>query len=551
MEKILDPKFLPYLIFSIIYSFFSIWFVRENTLRKALKLNIPFWVGKAITIISAILLIISLMDEIGLFLNEWLIFPRFFSYLRVISSFPGISYLVYFANYSLLVPLVYQIIEKNRGNTSNEEKNTLMKLQSVNASITMLTFSFIITSMQLASVNEDGNIFPWILPAVILSICSFVIIFSNRKIAKKVSQFKDQNDGRNNLLIGLLIIGIVLLQTMITKAGLLLAIFYWVRNLLVNFIAFLKRKNRPQSSQSVFVETLARHLIPTEWKDLIPTLILFSSVVPIIIFWQIDQSPFPPSGGFFYKDTTINLMYTLDILLFLIAIIAKHGEWILTIAATFFLVFSRYVSIILFPNWYSNGFYSNKSYSFLDFVTELVGKGVIGAALVCFVLHTLSFMLFCVIFANSKYAIESLFDKDQTKIRPYFISSICCDWVIVTFGFFIQLFFYFPLKDLYQWSSINLVFCGLGYFLCVIAFASMIYTDWLGEPSRTRLFFININKFYGEKRVEKLYRNIPLARHYSLQKIRGVVNYRHIPIIVLIISSLGFMILIVLGKFLG
>ena len=36
MEKILDPKFLPYLIFTICYAGFIALFLREKVLRKIL-----------------------------------------------------------------------------------------------------------------------------------------------------------------------------------------------------------------------------------------------------------------------------------------------------------------------------------------------------------------------------------------------------------------------------------------------------------------------------------------------------------------------------------
>jgi hypothetical protein len=114
MEKILDPKFLPYLIFTICYAGFIALFLREKVLRKILELKIPTWVGKVVTSVSITLLILSLLDEVGLFLNEWYFYPKVFSMLRSIMGLPGVSYLVYFANFALLIPFFYQITEKNR-----------------------------------------------------------------------------------------------------------------------------------------------------------------------------------------------------------------------------------------------------------------------------------------------------------------------------------------------------------------------------------------------------------------------------------------------------
>ena len=70
--------------------------------------------GKVVTSVSIMLLILSLLDEVGLFLNEWYFYPKVFSMLRSIMGLPGVSYLVYFANFALLIPFFYQITEKNR-----------------------------------------------------------------------------------------------------------------------------------------------------------------------------------------------------------------------------------------------------------------------------------------------------------------------------------------------------------------------------------------------------------------------------------------------------
>ena len=157
---------------------------------------------------------------------------------------------------------------------------------------------------------------------------------------------------------------------------------------------FFQRRKWKHAFSPVFLESLAIHLNPTDWKDLTPLIILFGSIPPMIFFWQVNQSPFPPSGGFFPKDTTINVLYTVDILFFLFAIIASRAEWFLTLLATIFLLFTRYGTIILFQNWYVSGPSTLHGLNTVEIIATFFGYDLKNAAWFGFLLHLFMVIIF-------------------------------------------------------------------------------------------------------------------------------------------------------------
>ena len=109
IESVVIIRAALYLVLSVIVSIILFQLLKQRNLMRLANYGWNNWIVKTIAIISHVLIAILLLDEIGLLLNEWNVRAIVFELSRRFMGLPGVSQLIYLANFGLLVPATYTI----------------------------------------------------------------------------------------------------------------------------------------------------------------------------------------------------------------------------------------------------------------------------------------------------------------------------------------------------------------------------------------------------------------------------------------------------------
>lgn len=270
------------------------------------------------TTTATLLLFVNILDEFGLLLAEWELPTGPLGWLRSIEGIPGLAQLLYLANLALVAPAVWAVLVDHTPLAGNRQRQVFFEQSNVAHVLLFVGLSALLTAMQFFVWGE-------VPPAVAILMA---VIFAGTLIYVTQSVSHLDRVTREDLLplemlhrwhVRLLLFGLLLLQTMITKAGLLLLLVARTRPLVLRGIRrVLPRLEVGASAASpLTVEKLASHLHGSDQLSILAFYWLFTAGFWGLFFWQSHASPFPPADSGYPKTMTVSTLYTIVIALYL------------------------------------------------------------------------------------------------------------------------------------------------------------------------------------------------------------------------------------------
>jgi len=430
---------LVYLIVSIIFFILILFLLKEGIQRKILNYNWgdSYW-AKGVDYLARVLIVILILDEIGLFLNEWDINNFIFSGFRFIIGLPGVSHLVFVSNFVIILPATYRIVI----NFFSKYEDNTQELLSTFGSITNLKeykpkYAFLISLMifSISILIWNGQCLIWdeydivgiknfslsfwlVVPVILLPIILMIIIA--RKITA-LGRYKSNSFYLTANAQGFYIVSTIFFlsfsQTMITKIIVLLPLINKLREFGIKII----RGVPPKDKISEYL------LIPSSIDEnlkFINYLILTTSSFLLIIYWQLAITPFPPLNSVYPKTFTISLLYTLYILFYFFVVsgnklfIAKSFLWIILT-----LIILHFLPLIM-PQWFIYKSELPEKYSIIamfSFIMNLTQSSILFFTLHIFIFITFYLLIYAYIIK------EKLFRSDFYEyqfFKRYFLLSI-------------------------------------------------------------------------------------------------------------------------------
>lgn len=291
---------------------------------------------KWISLISKSLLYLLIIDEIGLLLNEWGAKFIFFDFTRNLISIPGIAHLVFLAN---LLVATFAAKKISSGYlleyTDDEEK---IEIGSSLRAIVVLGLSLLMMATQLLVYDTYGTNLST--SQMVVYYFGFFVLFVVPPIMMVIkSTFMRKEDidfSKKKSYGGMILLFISLTQTMITKVIVIYESIIAVKNI-IN-----KRKTK---NDDILLLNSSLHSDNILAKLNAYTLTMY--VLPMILLWVIQVSPFPSTSTIYPKGITVSILFSIAIITFPIVefLARKYNRYIRIIFITilFGLTFSPFV----------------------------------------------------------------------------------------------------------------------------------------------------------------------------------------------------------------
>lgn len=309
------------------------------------------WLSKGVSTVSSALLLVLIADEVGLFFLEWGWEWSVFLMLREFLKQPGMAQLLEAADIALVVPATYTIFSVYGPSFDEPEKEEMKKKMRVQICIILFILLVCLTFFQVFVWNTSKGVLVIALAFAAYSISEVVNIFcrynENKEKVSERSPWKAHlfND------ISLLSLALVALQTMVTKAALLLV-------LIPRFSKPVLRKLRTvlpirvENPEEIDVDSLARRAHGSSTSRVIGFYFFVSCLWPALLLWQLNVSPFPPLQAGFPKTQTINLVHVVSQMLMLWALGRRKTNPLLIGAGMTAMTIAWYGLPWLAPSWY-------------------------------------------------------------------------------------------------------------------------------------------------------------------------------------------------------
>jgi len=316
------------------------------------------WLVRWVRWISAFLTILLLLDELGLLFLEWGMSPGPLGWLRWLEGLPGATHVLYFANLALVVPATFTVLmdeEEEQGAEAPPE----VRVRAVATVLQFLALSLLLTAVQGFLWGE----YTWPVGSVVTPTGAAVLILlagALVRITTTQGRLWSRQESEvapsvvlHRLNVWLLILAILLLQTMITKAALLLVLLPSAGRPVRAFLRRLVRSVDAGATQEpVTIEKLARQAkAGGNWR-LAAYYLLLTSGFSSLVFWQSHAGPFPPAGSGYPKTLTISLIYTIDILVAVWAVSRLRPSRRLLVFSMALILFTRHALFFVTPAWF-------------------------------------------------------------------------------------------------------------------------------------------------------------------------------------------------------
>jgi outer membrane protein assembly factor BamB len=431
-----------------------------------------------ISVFSQFFLVMLVIDETGLLLNEWGNPSSFFTFFRSIMELPGITQIIFLANLALVVPAGYSLstgillqIRENNEQYITDWKD--FKKYSVRYStaislflLIVSLFFFLFQCLVFGEFNIDGGngIIFMIFLILIMSgpiIMLFRIMPVILRISRENNPFRRQPwYEREDMFFTLLVCFISLAQTMITKVILLLAVAGWSKPLLRRLISKLtmRHNNKSTSGKENAYESLINGLSSSTLIQKWNFIFFTASFIPLILVFQIHNSPYSPSDSAFPKTETISALYMFYMIMFLFISQTRKHIRLKSIVWFICTIFIIYLTPVFFPSWY---FPSVVPPGF----SPLEGIGMLSSvfAASCFFLFvhltvSLSFLLSYYSISLKQKLIDLKYISSSIFKRYFLLGIISSYFLIIVFPVLILIISTSPAFRSMRFMSVNSIF---------------------------------------------------------------------------------------------
>jgi hypothetical protein len=422
------------------------------------------WKGRWTDIVDGLaraMLFLLLVDEIGLFFEEWGHPVALLAWTRDLISVPGVSKMLFLANLVLVVPAAYVTLQRLLGAPTHDdaitgqtadphERALYVNRISLVSSILVLTLSVLVTLLQCITWNEFDiqgasvySVATWLAGAIVaLPVVTLLRgLVTVRRIERESVTWSSNIHFEKTFFFAMFtVLFLTFSQTMVTKVLLLLPLINWVRERASAMI----RRIPPKTYWNA--EDLAPGVRTSMW-ELWNFVLLTSSTWVFILFWQTANGPFPPAGSLYPKTITISFLYTLFILAYFWTQSSLKSKPLRSIAWSALALVSLHGSFLVFPDWFfSSG--SSRPSSILGGLVQMFG----GTATSLLMLSN------HILFASASVAIIAgirlrkrlriVHYEDVGKVRLYALLAHVA-FSLVSVLYFLALFFALSRTDLF------------------------------------------------------------------------------------------------------
>lgn len=406
---------------------------RSDTLARLTFRQLPTWLSKSVIGLSALGLLILIVDELGLALLEWGIAVDALLIFRDVMAIPGVSYTLFWMNMILLFAGMWEALDvfDNIGDAEGAPREKLRKLK---LSVILVIFSINLTIMGMQLLIYNGHFSSLQVqmqrlepgPEFLLSAGSFlavlvVFIASIKMASGNMSQLEEYSSRLhlNSLMNRAVFFGVfvVLSETMITKAALLLILIPRFASGIKKAVGLLLR-GRKELIGLTGNAVKIREIIDTGGKGFfykLGFLWLIGSSFPLMLLYQVLCSPFPPLAGPYPMSTTISLLYSVDLMILIAALAASRAmRGVLVVAGIVLQVAVRYLFPVVYPDAFTPAPIPPGANLF-DMAADF-GISEFGPALALLGVHLIAVMRFWLVLSNISNIEEYNTTRDRASL---------------------------------------------------------------------------------------------------------------------------------------
>lgn len=486
---------------------------------------------RSVSATAIALTILLVFEEFGLLLEEWHLPTGPLSALRHVMGLPGVTHILYLANLALVAPATATILKEQAPTPATPEAAARQERLHAAFILMFLAIALVLTALQALVWGVFGGT---MLSPVGLGVVSLfaVVLLRITAVVGKLQASSEADlaplDRLHRWHVWLLLLGIALLQTMVTKATLLLLL---VPRCKQGIVRLLKRTVPAAADRApTTVEELAQRVQGAELARVAGFYFLMTSGMSSLLMWQSHAGPFPPSGSAYPMTQTIGTLYTLDIIVMVWAIARTRTSWWAVGSAMALLATTRHLLPLIMPTWFS----PSLDPPGFDPVTALgsVFGTPFAAVVVSAVVHLLTFALFFIQHRALTHSDAALVRGQRESLRPLFWWSVGMEACFVAMMLTLTTILFvaqFPIDDelasstLLAASAITtrlLMHLVLVVAQAIYAIATMLMLGDLYRRGRSQVDQVvgEVRRRTGEAGLGRFYDAVPAARSYGLNR---------------------------------
>jgi len=249
------------------------------------------------------------------------------------------------------------------------------------------------------------------------SILKALPLISGYEVSSGISA--SQSLQRRKMIIIVFVFGSAFLQTMITKAGLLV----YLAGLAVKYRSRIKK-------QTETLDDLPGKITGASAAHRVLFFFVFASGFSCLLFWQSALSPFPPVSGGFRNVQIIGLIFTFDLLIAIAVLSLRNISRITVACVAALMLFTRYGLFPVAPMW----FWPAGEITNLYAILFDLGQSYLFVISLGLFIHAIIFLFFLLTDYSIHLKLDLLQKPEPVTLRNATIVSIIQD-VMIPFGF--------------------------------------------------------------------------------------------------------------------
>lgn len=471
--------------------------------------------AKVIDFTARSLILILFFDEFGLFLKEWGVNFALFSVFRFILGIPGVSHLIFVANFIIIIPSSFRIISYLASRYEENYDEMLATFGNIERyedyksrhaflwSLLIFNISLLLWYGQCLIGDEydlSGYEF-FTLSFGLATLVLFLLVTVMVVIAKKLELLKHYKTKTfhytSNIQYLFQILTVFFLsfsQTMITKIIVLLPLINKLREVSFRIIKSIPPKEK-------ISETFLINFAIYNKISLLSFIVLTTSSFILILNWQLAITPYPPLDSSYIKGYTISIFYTLYILLYFFIVNLKKMQQLISILWILFTITILHFLNLFAPEWFGIKIDEIERFNFLQVNSELVGPYL--TSLLPLLFHLISISIIYILIDNCRIE-EKLFltnfDNNNLFKRYFFQRGYSASLALVIFFFLV---FGITLTNL---TSENSLLIEAYHFQVAIVFSTspLIFIILTIFQNHDRNLFKEVFNYGGNDLIEKL-----------------------------------------------
>lgn len=489
-----------------------------SNIDKLLSFHVSKPIINGIQILAGVGILVMLANEIGHLMREWGYSCGPLGYFHFFVDSPIVGYFLYILNITLASFAFWEILKAQEFRSTEADS---LEIRRVNLVVIwfFINLMFILTTIQ-SMFWEVICFFSGIVIFLFLSISWIIVGRIHGSFLSKINEPLDELKHWNTLL---LLFVMVFLQTMITKAGILLIIILYTRQKFSCFISFLLKRPFDIADNKVpQIKDLANRISVNNKPALLGFYFLSASAFTMLIFFQLQINPF--SGMAVYpKAGTISLIYTFDILFICCAMLRRRFTRLTVLIACVLLIITRYLLPVITPSFFINSQIPHY-FNTVEALSYMAGPWTVPLVGIILQLYVFTFLML-----QSKLLVfeQAIFINNKIhQLKDLGIATILMELYAITPQLLIGYLFTTiillsppPVGFEGQEAVFILTKCG-GIFIMLVIFGFSVkagnFYRWQKKENCVDELFFKIKEWNGTKGIDKMLFACPLLASFGL-----------------------------------